>query len=339
MTLPLYVSEYDRTNKLDCYVDWGDGTKDYVTTNNPSHTYSGLAEAKRFVVKVNGNVPALSSENLSPAQKNGIRAVKQWGMTGLKSMANAFDGCANLESVAADNTMAFMDVEIFEKSFSDCVNLTSNGLSANLFEYAINATDFDYVFSNCSSLTEIPEDLFKNNVKVTSFDYAFAETSISTISEGLFVNCPDVESFSHTFEGCKFLTAIPEDLFANCCRVLSFWSVFYACDGLTTIPENLFANCPEVTNFQYAFGNCKNITMVPVNIFDYNRKVDNFQHVFSVCYKITGESPYTIINGEKVHLYERKNYGEEFVSPTSYGSAFLRCDLLTDYANIPADWK
>ena len=364
VTLPLYANTYDY--KLDCYVDWGDGTKDYVTTSYPSHIYAGLTGAKRFEVKISGKVERLTSNYLTAGEKNGIRAVKQWGMTGLKSMYYAFSGCTNLESVAADNTMAFKDVTTFSSAFYECASLTSEGLSPKLFEYAVNATSFYEVFRGCSSLTTLPANLFEKTVNVTSFNYAFYNTGITAIPENLFANTPNVSAFESAFAGCKDLTSIPEKLFANCTNVVDFSSVFSQCDGLTTVPENLFANCTEVEEFDNvlydcdalttipaelfancskvetfsnAFNSCGNLTTVPANIFDNNRGVKNFFQVFHTCYKLTGESPYTVINGKNVHLYERKDYADEFVRPTSFGSAFGSCSKLADYSNIPTEWK
>ena len=57
------------------------------------------------------------------------------------------------------------------------------------------------------------------------------------------------------------------------------------------------------------------------------------------CWNITGESPYTMIDGQKVHLYERVNYPEHFTTPTSTYHAFGNCTGLTDYAQIPTNWK
>jgi hypothetical protein len=330
---------------VDCYVDWGDGTKDYITTKNisssdyklPLHKYSGFTGAKTFTVKVSGTVQYLSSYFMSAAQKNGIRAVKQWGQTGLKSMNNAFNGCANLTSIPADNTMAFLEVTSFYEAFDGCTNLFSGGVPADLFKYAINATNFSYVFYN-TALTAIPENLFAKAVKATTFRYAFAGTGISAIPENLFANCPEVTSFGGTFSHCASLTAIPEKMFAKNAKVTTFSSAF-SYTNISSIPEKLFANCPEVTSFNSTFSQCKNLTTIPVGLFDNNRKVNDFAWVFYADNKVTGESPYTVINGKKVHLYERKNYTDEFVTPASFNFAFGGCTKLTDYANIPTEWK
>ena len=53
------------------------------------------------------------------------------------------------------------------------------------------------LFSNCTSLTEIPEDLFASMTKVTRLD-------------GI-------------FKGCTSLREIPEKLFANNTQVISMW--------------------------------------------------------------------------------------------------------------------
>ena len=339
VALPLYENEYDRDDQLDCYVDWGDGTKDYVTDKYPFHTYDGLTEPKRFVVTISGKVPALYAFGLTSAEKSSIKAVKQWGITGLKSMERAFEGCLNLESVAADNTMAFKDVEYFSFSFSDCINLTSEGLSADLFKHAVKGIYFRSVFKNCSSLTTIPESLFNNSIKAKDFSDAFRSTAISSIPENLFANCHDIEYFSNTFGECESLIVIPENLFTYCEKVKDFEGVFYSCIGLKSIPVKLFANCPNVENFGTAFARCENLQTIPVNIFDNNKKVIDFGHVFRGCGNIEGESPYTFVDGEKVHLYERMNYRDYFVTPTSFNAAFSSCLKLSDYSNIPENWK
>ncbi len=57
------------------------------------------------------------------------------------------------------------------------------------------------------------------------------------------------------------------------------------------------------------------------------------------CSALTGESPYTMIDGQKVHLYERKNYSEHFTRPTNTFPTFRDCFGLTDLNQIPSDWK
>ncbi|MGL5980586.1 MAG: fimbrillin family protein, partial [Phocaeicola sp.] len=64
-------------------------------------------------------------------------------------------------------------------------------------------TDFSDAFYDCSSLTSIPEGLFKYNTAVTNFKDVFRRcTSLTTIPEGLFANNTKVTSFYGVFQGC-----------------------------------------------------------------------------------------------------------------------------------------
>ena len=69
-----------------------------------------------------------------------------------------------------------------------------------------------------------------------------------------------VTTFSQCFSWCTSLTSIPENLFANCPNVTAFNSCFGNCKGLTSIPDKLFANNTAVTNFYNCFINCSRLT-------------------------------------------------------------------------------
>ena len=57
------------------------------------------------------------------------------------------------------------------------------------------------------------------------------------------------------------------------------------------------------------------------------------------CSALTGESPYTMIDGQKVHIYERADYPEHFTALSIFYSCFNDCTGLTDFAKIPTNWK
>jgi hypothetical protein len=240
VTLPIgyfdswYSSHYGEYD-TDCVIDWGDGTMDHITTDElPTHTYTGLSSATHINVKITGTVRSLSSKNMNSVQKNGIIAVEQWGVTGLKSMGFAFQGCTNLKSVPADNTGAFVEVKNFRNCFEGCTSLAS--VPDKLFTHAIEATEFSSAFKDCSTLAEIPEDLFKNSVKVTTFSGTFENcTSITTIPENLFASTSEVTNFYCTFSGCKLLQSIPEKLFINNQKVDNFTRTFSS-TAISTIP-------------------------------------------------------------------------------------------------------
>ena len=254
------------------------------------------------------------------------------------------------------------EVTNFTYTFYDCSALTS--IPENLFANNPAVTTFSGTFYDCSALTSIPENLFANNPEVTDFEGTFAGSSITSIPENLFANCsklnllkktfsdckylvnlpsklnlPNIKYIQLSFENCTSLKSIPETLFANCQKVISFHSAFKGCSALMSIPENLFANCPKVTDFTGTFFGCTALTTIPTSLFDNNRKVTSFSLTFSNCTSLTGESPYTMIGGQKVHLYERKNYPEQFTAPNLARYTFTNCINLSDYTQIPNEWK
>ena len=176
-----------------------------------------------------------------------------------------------------------------------------------------DVTDLSNAFEGCTSLAAIPENLFAHNTEVTTFESTFAP--------------------------CTSLQSIPENLFAKNPKVTSFQSTFEGCSSLQSIPENLFANNPAVTNFAYTFADCMSLTAISAGLFDNNRKVSSFTDTFTRMPQLTGESPYTMIDDQKVHIYERANYPEHFTTPTDFSACFSECTGLTDYAQIPSDWK
>ena len=244
---------------------------------------------------------------------------------------NLFANCPNVTTFFSEKGIED------EGAFMNCTSLTT--IPENLFANNPEVTEFIGTFHGCKSLTAIPEKLFAHNTKVTNFYGTFEGCSaLKSIPENLFANNPEVTNFAKTFAHCKALTEIPENLFANCPKVTDF-SYIFAETSISSIPKNLFANNLKVTDFNFTFAVCSALTSIPTGLFDNNQKVTSFVSTFEGCSALTGESPYTMVNGKKVHLYERQNYLEHFTAPTDFQTTFYGCTGLTDYAQIPSDWK
>lgn len=327
--------------EIDCYVDWGDGTVEHMEQPewgvlDIAHKYY-VAKATEFEIRVSGKVASLSSSRIPESYRSTISAVKQWGSTGLKYMTSAFYGFGALKSIPADETGAFAEVTSFDRAFYSCKALET--IPDGLFKYCWKVTSFSQAFYECSVLTSLPEGLFSACKSATDFGYCFFGcSSLTSIPENLFAGCPEMTNASHLFSECKNLLAIPAKLFSGNPKITSFEQSFGSCTSLTSIPSGLFDNCPNVNDFYYAFYNCYNLKTVPVSIFDNNRRVTNFGSTFMACYKINGESPYTVINGVKYHLYERADNLDEFVAPISFGGCFNGADF-SDRDQIPDGWK
>lgn len=348
-------------------IDWGDGYMDeYKTaTDYPQHTY---AEGGLFKVTAIGTATALCSEKckarvivniLHIGSDCGIQSMRMafFKQTKLESIpAGIFDGLGNVKDFswmfAAGTDDGFYDMaitsvpdglfdkcsaaETFERTFYSCQQLKT--IPEGLFDKCTKVTNFNCTFGGNKVLEEIPAGLFDNCPLVTDFGECFMGTAaVKKIPEGLFKNCPKVTSFWNLFawSGIEY---IPEDIFAYNTKVTNFERTFRNCDYIKKIPEKVFAACPDVTTFNMVFENCDGISSVPAGLFDNNRKTLDFTEAFMNT-KITGESPYTLVDGVKIHLYERSNYPEYFTKPTSYSRCFYECAGLTDYRTIPSEWK
>lgn len=192
-------------------------------------------------------------------------------------------------------------------------------------------TGLKYVaFNYCSNLNEIvspTENSFSNLIGIR-----LAYTSIQSIPENLFANCPNVTSFYIAFEGCRSLESIPANLFANCPNVTSFEGTFGGCNNLTSIPEKLFANCPNVTSFQGTFAECSGLTGIPAKLFDNCKKVESFEVTFCGCSMLTGNAP---------ELWKRGTNSEEneYKGNPDGNGCFGECEKLNQYDEIPNYWS
>lgn len=241
-----------------------------------------------------------------------------WRCTALTDLApDMFEGC----SAAAKFGQAFYNLPIVS-------------VPAGLFASCTRATDFANTFNGCAELTAVPEGLFANNTAVTSFASVFANCpKLASIPEEIFSKASAVTNLSNAFNGCAALTAIPAELFTGLTGVTNLSGVFLGCAGIRSVPENLFAGLMGVTNFNSTFSGCTALETVPVSVFDDARAVTNFGKTFSGCTSLKGESPYTLIGGVKVHLYERTG-NAAFTAVKTTAGCFTGCSGLSDYATI-----
>jgi hypothetical protein len=122
-------------------------------------------------------------------------------------------------------------------------------IPSDIFSTNTLATDFSYVFRDCSTLTgSMPT--FVNNTLTSNFIYAFYNCSglNGTIPSDAFSSCLSIPSFQYSFYNCSSLTGdVPS--FGNNTTVLTFNNSFRLCSSLTGIAANAFVGCTSVTNF------------------------------------------------------------------------------------------
>lgn len=148
ITLPL-VNGYS----YDFFVDWGDGTSNYIDSYNSEnriHTYSSVGE---YVVSIRGICEGWNFQTVSTSR------------------------------LLITKVLDFGEVEFKKLSFYDCNNLNEIDGQIN----GSNITNFQNCFYS-NQLTSIPENLFDNCTKVTNFSYCFYNNQLTSIPENLFDN-------------------------------------------------------------------------------------------------------------------------------------------------------
>jgi surface protein len=92
----------------DFYIDWGDGTTEMVSGDNPypSHSYD---TAGTYTIEISGTFPRIFlnagfDDITDPKKENAakLRSIDQWGSIQWESMAHAFSGAVNMTYAATD---------------------------------------------------------------------------------------------------------------------------------------------------------------------------------------------------------------------------------------------
>lgn len=281
-----------------------------------------------------------------------------------RDFSGVFSKCTALTEIP-DRLFAGMTNAVYmEDLFAWDSGITS--IPSGLFAGCSKAERFDGCFGS-TSITTIPEKLFYDCINAKNFNATFALTPLIEIPENLFANCPAVKYYTSVFSETQ-ITNIPSKIFpASTETSVSFGGAFYGCQGITAIPAELFKNvtvgelgngynvmihgCFESTNiinvpegifstasknvsFGRCFKNCKNLISIPQNLVkDDLDKITNFDEMFMGCINLTGtvQSYWTrppVVNPDL-----------DIQFPVHGKKCFNECTKLSNYADIPAEWK
>lgn len=316
---------------IEILIDYGDGRGERIDESlapTRKHTYSSAGEFT-VTIQTDNVITAFQFYNNPYLYKVTNNTLD---MSGVSSLAKCFYNDANLTEVAVNTLSPCVAATSAEQLFYNCKSLTA--IPAGFFSGLTEIKNFNNLFQNCAALTSVPAGLFEGFSKVTSFNRVFIGSGITAVPSRCFAGCSAATTFNYTFNKCTNLETIPVDAFEGCTAVKEFYATFTECASLKEIPAALFAGMPALEELEYCFQHCSALTSLPATLFDNNRNLKYLDYCFMNCPLLTGETPYTLIEGSKVHLYERKNYPDFFYSPSSYEGCFSGDELLTDYAAI-----
>lgn len=330
------VIPFDNTGVINCLIDWGDGKLSRVLESWPAHIYD---EPGVYNVRIIGKVTSFRGNQepqFSDPYRKCITAILDWGNIGIESLKRGFYKCVNLKYIAAPDEDSFeLLTSVYECFYS---NTSIEYLPEGMFENAPLLTEAYSAFTSCSGLKAVPDRLFAGCSECETFFRLFWKcTSLTEIGDGIFEGCTSAEKFGQAFYNTP-IESIPENLFASCTSATEFANTFNGCTQLSEIPAELFSGLSNVTSFNAVFSGCVSLTSVPASLFDDNTAVTNFGNAFMGCTSLQGESPYTVIDGEKYHLYER-NSCPDFADVTTSKGCFKDCTGLEDYNTIETSYS
>ena len=202
-------------------------------------------------------------------------------------------------------------------NFFGCNQLTSIPTSAQMI--ANGGTDIDGDGNRDGNGIGYP-----GLASVKDFSTFMRSTGLGAIPSGLFEFATDATDFSDAFSITP-ITSVPSGLFDDCPLVQTFASTFGSCINLVTVPLTLFDNNTNVLTFSGTFRNCINITSGVIQ-FTNNESVTIFDRVYSM---FTSSNS---ISGAAPELWNR-------LPRPSGTDAFKNCTSLTNFGDIPADFK
>lgn len=319
------------------YIDWGDGESDIAAAGGsgafkrPTHRYEN---AGTYTIKIYGKAGAIMT-GVGSSWAKCITKIVDWGDLDFTSLDHAFYG-TNIESIPENSGEVLCNVTDFDYAFACCENLKS--LPENMFA-GTKATVLQATFYQCKSLENIPGNIFKDADNLQNLTAIFMGcTSLKEIPEGLFDSFSNVTRAVNLLADCSSLKVIPEGLLKNMGKVTTFTGIFRN-TAIETIPEGFFDGLVSLDNCMQVFSGCSSLKTIPTSLFDECKKVSSFMGLFGGCTALKGESPFSIIGEEKVHLYERASHPDIFTEVTNPSGCFTGCSGLEDYADIPDTWK
>lgn len=300
---------------IDAYISWGDGTplERVKTAGFATHDYAA-GTTGQIVVTFTG----ISGGGFDLTTTVSTHALFRSALLKV-DLTNADAACPSGNWYAA---------------FYRCEFLTE---VVGSFAGKPNVYNVDSMFFQCFRLVSLPEQMFRGCPKLWKCNSMLSYCRVNeTKMDYYFADCPALEGASQIlYENWKVTSAV--GMFANSLKIRQVAHTFYDNRLLSDVTD-LFSGgeYTQDNNVVYLFSGCESLNPPP-SIFDPLKHLVYFQYAFYGMPAATNESPYTVVNGQKVHLWERTpELG--FSAPISHEHCFSDSPNFSDYQSIPESW-
>lgn len=175
----------------------------------------------------------------------------------------------NITNIIFDSSFVYAKPTSTNYWFSGGKNLKS--ISGIKYLDTSSVTSMSWMFSECSSLTELDVSNF-NTSNVTDMIGMFNEcSSLTELNVGNF-NTSNVTNMRHMFRDCSKLKELNLNSF-NTSKVNNMGFMFYNCSELTTLDLSKF-NTLEVNRMDYMFSCCDKLTALNLSNFNTSNVTD-----------------------------------------------------------------
>ena len=297
-------------NTNEGYVNWGDGTpEEYIKTDGLfGHNYAAGITGEIVVTFV-----GTSGQFFLGVKDDDQRTFKE-----------------ALIKVDLTNADAACPSGRWSNAFFKCWYLTE---VVGSFAGKPNLLTCNAMFMNCWRLASVPPQMFRGCPRLDDAGSCFQVAYLIPPGDYMFADCLKLRDVQQAFSGARIRSAV--GAFQNCPTLTSVVNLFTDCKSLTDVTD-IFKGCTNIKRASRVFRNCA-VLNPPVNVFDDCKKIYAFKEGLNNLPAATNESPYTVVNGQKIHLWERTpELG--FALPTQYDLCFTDSPNFADYPNIPETW-
>ena len=211
--------------------------------------------------------------------------VSQWDMSNVTNISGLFSGCRKLKILPDISKWDISKVKYLGGRYINLFDtIPFNNIEEEFKDKKIQYINDCGMFSNCTSLTFLPNISKWNTKNITNIESIFLNcSSLKNFPEISNWNISNVTSLKDVFSFCSNLKQLPDVSKWNTINVTNMENMFSFCSSLKSLPDISNWNTSNVTNMENMFSFCISLISLP-DISNWNTSnVINMGFMFNYC--------------------------------------------------------